>query len=112
MLFGGLKHGQKLIDLLDEFNAHQTNDSKFAYFCDKLECLFRVKRYTDLGLCTFEGGQDIVKNDPKIRQNIQKGAKTVADFFIMNEMPKYTSDNLGTDFAQVSNFLKVYDTSK
>lgn len=112
VLFGGLRRGKELSALLDEFNAHDTVESRFAYFCDKLECLFRIKRYTDLGLCSIEGGQDIVKNDPKVKQNLANGAKTVADFFIMNEMPKYTSHELGKDFVQVSNFLRDYDASK
>lgn len=108
VLFGGLVRGQELMDLLDEFNAHETELSRFAYFCDKLECLFRVKSYCDMGLCTIEGGVEMVKNDPKIKQNIARGAKTVAELFMMNELPKF----VGTDFEEVTYYLKTYDMSK
>ena len=108
VVFGELKEQNMFIDLLDEFNAKVTAEGKFAYFCDKLECLFRIKMYSDLKLCSIEGGCDIVKNDPEIKENIAKGAKTVAELFMMHEMPKFK----GTIFADITNCLKEYDTSK
>jgi len=61
-----------------------------------------------MGLCTIEGGVEMVKNDPKIKQNIARGAKTVAELFMMNELPKF----VGTDFEEVTYYLKNYDMSK
>ena len=78
----------------------------FAYRCDKLEFNFRIKKYSDLGLCTIEGGQPIVLNDPEIQRNIERGAKTVADLIIMHEMPKF----IGTNFENVARFLRIYNT--
>jgi len=108
VIFGGLKKYEVLNSLLDEFNAKETPEAMFAYRCDKLEFNFRIKMYCDLELCTIEGGQAIVKNDPEIQKNIARGAKTVADLIAMHEIPKF----IGTDFEQIVNCLKTYDTRK
>lgn len=108
VVFGGLKKYGKFVKLLDEFNEKSTKAGKFAYFCDKLECLFRIKMYSDSKLCSIENGCDIVKNDSEVKENIEKGAKSVADLFIMHEMPKF----VGTIFEDIAVNLKKFDTSE
>lgn len=108
VVFGGLERYELIASLLDEFNAKQTQDGIFAHYCDKLEFNFMIKIYSDLKLCTIEGGDEIVLNDPEIQANIKKGAKTVADLIAMHEMPKFK----GTNFEKVLRYLQVYDTSK
>lgn len=106
VVYGDLKKYEYLNSLLDDFNAKDTWEGMFAYRCDKLEFNFRIKKYSDLGLCTIEGGQPIVLNDPEIQRNIERGAKTVADLIIMHEMPKF----IGTNFENVARFLRIYNT--
>ena len=101
-----MKKYDVFVQLLDEFNAKSTPEGKFAYFCDKLECLFRIKTYSDSGACSIDDGCAIVKSDPEIKMNISAGAKTVADLFIMHEMPKFK----GTIFADIASFLQGYNT--
>lgn len=108
VVFGGLKRYEVLNSLLDEFNARQTRDGIFAHFCDKLEFNFTIKTYSDMKLCTIEGGNEIVLSDPEIQQNIKKGAKTVADLVAMHEMPKFR----GTNFEKVLRYLQVYNTNR
>lgn len=108
VVFGGLKRYKLMAALLDEFNAKATPEGKFAYLCDKLECNFRCKMYSDLGLCSIEGGSEAAKNDPEIILNISRGAKTVSDLFLMHEMPKY----VGTPFEAIANCLKEFDTTQ
>ena len=108
VVYGDLKKYEYLNSLLDDFNAKDTWEGMFAYRCDKLEFNFRIKKYSDLGLCTIEGGQPIVLNDPEIQRNIDRGAKTVADLIIMHEMPKF----IGTNFESVARFLRIYDTTQ
>lgn len=108
VVFGGLKRYALIRSLLEEFNARQTCDGMFAHFCDKLEFNFTIKTYSDMKLCTIEGGNEIVLSDPEIQQNIKKGAKTVADLVAMHEMPKFR----GTNFEKVLRYLQVYNTNR
>ncbi|MBE5813430.1 MAG: HD domain-containing protein [Clostridiales bacterium] len=107
LILQDLKIGPAKIELIDEFNAHETAEAKFAFLCDKLECTLQVKKYSDGHYCTIEGGRDRPKNDPEVQQHIANGAKSVADVFIAHDMPKYE----GTAFGEIANFLKSYDAT-
>lgn len=99
--------GPEKIALIEEFDAHETPEAKFAFLCDKLECNLQIKRYSDGGYCTIEGGTEKPKNDPEVQMHIANGAETVADIFLAHEAPKYE----GNMFENVANFLKGYDST-
>lgn len=103
----GLTIGREKIKLIEEFDAHETPEARFAFLCDKLECNLQIKRYSDAGNCTIEGGSDMPKNDPEVQMHIANGAETVADIFLAHEAPKYE----GTVFENIANFLKDYDAT-
>lgn len=105
---GGLNQYGLFTFLLDEFNARKTPEASFAHLCDKLECNFRAKMYTDLGLCPIENGTEAEKANPEVVANIAKGAKTVSDLFLMHIMHEY----VGTPFEEIANCLKDYDTTQ
>lgn len=48
-LLRGLLSGQEIIDLILEFDACETPEAKFAYYCDKLECDIQAKLYDEEG---------------------------------------------------------------
>ena len=102
-----LEIGPEKIALIDEFDAHETPEAKFAFLCDKFECSLQIKRYSDAGCCTIEGGSDKPKNDPEVKMHIANGAQTVADIFLAHEAPKYA----GTIFESLADFLKGYDAT-
>lgn len=106
-VLSGLYMGKEKIALIEEFDAHETPEAKFAFLCDKLECNLQIKRYSDAGCCTIEGGSDKVKNDPEVQMHIANGATEVADVFLAHEAPKYK----GNMFEDVASFLKGYDST-
>lgn len=46
-IFSNLKTREILEDLIFEFDERKTNESKFAYYCDKLECDLQCKIYDE-----------------------------------------------------------------
>ena len=56
-LLGDLLNGQEIIDLILEFDAGETAEAKFAYYCDKLECDLQAKIYDE------EGRVDLTKQE-------------------------------------------------
>ena len=105
---GGLNQYKLFASLLDEFNARETPEAKFAHLCDKLECNFRAKLYSDFGFCPIENGQKEAIADPEVQENLKKGAKSVSDLFLMHIMHEY----VGTPFEEIANCLKNYDTTQ
>lgn len=103
----GLTMGAEKIKLIEEFDAHETPEAKFAFLCDKLECNLQIKRYSDSGCCTIEGGREMPKKDAEVQMHIANGAKTVADIFLAHEAPKYK----GNLFENIADFLKDYDAT-
>lgn len=101
---GGLKMFGMFDALIDEFDARETPEAKFAHLCDKLECDMHVKRYSDGGYCNIEGRCEVVRNDPETQQIIANGAKTVAEVFMTHDEYRYK----GTIFEEIAEFVKNY----
>ena len=89
--------------LLDEFNSHITNESIFAYMCDKMECDIQMKLYEDLG-CNDLNKEDLkpLKNK-KIQELIDNGSNTIADIFIEYDKELYKDDKV---FLSILDYIK------
>lgn len=107
-VLGDLCSGDFMISLIKEFDKKETAEGKFAYLCDKMECNLQIKKYSDAGACTIDGGSTKVKKDALVQSIIANGAETVSEVFLIHEMSKYT----GTNFEKVAKFLRVYDTNQ
>ncbi len=70
-------------NLLDEFNSHKTNESKFAYECDKLEASLQAKLY-DSGnyVDIFSKENEELINTDWNQNAIKNGARSLSDLFI------------------------------
>ena len=70
-------------DLLDEFNNHKTNESKFAYECDKLEASLQAKLYDNGNYVDIfsKENEKLVSTDWN-QKAIKSGAKCLSDLFI------------------------------
>lgn len=53
-LLANLLKGQKIKDLVFEFDAGLTKEAQFAYHCDKLECDLQCKLYDEEGLVEMD----------------------------------------------------------
>ena len=89
--------------LLDEFNSHITNESIFAYMCDKMECDIQMKLYEDLG-CNDLNKEDLkpLKNK-KIQELIDNGSNTIADIFIEYDKELYKDNKV---FLSILDYIK------
>ncbi|MBR6504137.1 MAG: HD domain-containing protein [Clostridia bacterium] len=100
-----LEHKEIFKILIDEFNERKTDEAKFAYLVDKLECLLQAKKYSDEKRGTFEtASKDILQNE-KVQKVIKDGAKDMAETFIFYHEPKFAEDEI---FKRLVELLKTY----
>jgi len=89
--------------LLDEFNSHITNESIFAYMCDKMECDIQMKLYEDLG-CNDLNKEDLkILKNKKIQELIDNGSNTIADIFIEYDKELYKDNKV---FLSILDYIK------
>lgn len=89
--------------LLDEFNAHITNESIFAYMCDKLECDIWIKLYEDLGYNNIKEKNLKPLENRKIKELMNKGSNTIADIFIEYDKDIYKDNEI---FLNILDYVK------
>ncbi len=76
--------------LLDEFNEHKTNESKFAYECDKLEASLQAKLYDNENYVDiFSKENEKLINTEWNQKAIKNGAKNLSDLFIEYDLEYY-----------------------
>ena len=89
----GLIKKDEIIELLDEFNAHETKEAKFCYHIDKIECDFQAKLYDLKGQFDLkEAVQDFAyySNDELIK--IKDKVHTASDVWIEYDRKRYDDD--------------------
>lgn len=89
--------------LLDEFNAHITNESIFAYMCDKLECDIWIKLYEDLGYNNIQEKNLKPLENRKIKEIVNNGSSTIADIFIEYDKDIYKDNEI---FLNILDYVK------
>lgn len=103
----GLIAQSEIEKLLNEFNAHETKESLFAFHIDKLECDFQSKKYDLDGFMSFEALKNDVKNNPDA-DKIIADAKRPSDIWLESDRPKY-KDRM---FLELLDAIKNYDENK
>lgn len=94
----GLKKGQIIIDLINEFDAKETAEAQFANYCDKMDCDSMAVIYSDSGRLSLE---DMLENEARrevVQQIMNKGAKTAADVWLEMDRKRYQDSALFTEF--------------
>ena len=95
--------GEKIEELFLEFDAHETKEAKFAYYCDKLECDIQCKLY-DQENCVDLNQQK--ENETVSDELIKKMLDTNiswSDMWLENNQKNYFDDK---NFVDVSNYVK------
>ncbi|MDR0463424.1 MAG: HD domain-containing protein [Pseudomonadales bacterium] len=109
IMLGKLVKKEKYYQLSKEFDDRQTKDALFAHFCDKLEHMVQVKIYEDAGHNDlFSDANEDIRNDPKVQEIMQQGARTIAEVFFANDKAQFED----TAFIEVLNQLKVTNTKE
>ena len=93
LVLKGLVKKDEYEALLEEFNAHYTNESKFAYMCDKLECDIWMKVYEDYGYNDINQSNLKPLKSVKIKEIVANGENKIANIFIEFDRDKY-KDNI------------------
>ena len=104
-ILNGLVKKEEYVNLLDEFNAHITKESKFAFYCDKLEACLQAKIYTEKNVCNiFSEENKELMNHPKLKSLIENGASNLSDLFVGYDIDKF--DDL---FKEIAKYVKEND---
>lgn len=105
ILLSDLVKKEEIYDLLLEFDEHITNESRFAYLCDKLEADIQAKVYQDMGCQRELLDQENNKcfKYERIQNILNNGAKTAFDVWYQNDLNKFENDEV---FKKVLNYVK------
>lgn len=95
--------------LLDEFNDYKTNESKFCYHIDKLECDFQAKVYDLQGAFSIENARTDLEYYGKEAERIEKVSKTASDYWIEYDRPIHEKDEI---FKNLINNMQERTTLK
>ena len=102
--------GEQIEALFLEFDAHETEEAKFAYQCDKLECDIQCKLYDQ------EGCVDVTKQDGNVsatnelvKNLLEKNNNSWSGMWLEFGQIKYTYDR---NFMEVSRFVKENEIDK
>ena len=109
-VLGDLIKKEELFSLLIEFDEKNTNESKFAYLCDKMEADLQAKIYQDKGCQRNLDDQqnNVVFSSPKINKMIEEGAKTAFDIWYEWDKSKYEGEPI---FQKVLTYIKNNNTN-
>lgn len=101
-----LKKGQLIIDLINEFDARETPEAQFAFYCDKMECDLMAKLYSDSGRIKLEDMPENVANSELVKEIMKNNYETVADMWLQYDLlTRFSESEL---FTEMINFLKKY----
>ena len=93
----GLFKQNEIEELLNEFNAHITKESKFCYHIDKIECDMQAKMYDLEGVFLIEKAKEDLPFFGDIASEIEKISKTASDYWINYDKPRYEGDEIFKD---------------
>lgn len=107
-IFKNLKQSKVFVDIITEFNKGKSPEAKFAFLCDKLDCILQIKKYSDEGKCFIANAATKVLNDNRVKAIIEDGATTVYDIFAANDRKMY----VGTIIEELFDYVKDYEIKK
>lgn len=99
----GMINSDEISKLILEFDERKTDEAKFAYFCDKLECDLQAKLYDEEN-CVDLNKQQSNKTyyDEKV-QELFLNEKTWSGMWLAFGQDKYSYDD---NFKAISNYAK------
>lgn len=97
---------EEISSLLDEFNAKETEEAKFAYHCDKLECDIQMKLYDQEGCFDINNQENNpLMNNFSVRK-VLDSEKSISNAWIEFDRSKYLDDD---NFIDIIDYLKNHD---
>ena len=99
-ILSGLLSGEEIKEIIYEFDEGITEEAKFAYHCDKLECDLQCKLYDEAGCVRYEDQMHSDNHREDIMEALRTGTSTWSYHWLSYDRPKYLDDD---------NFLSVLD---
>lgn len=95
--------------LILEFDERKTEESKFAYYCDKMECDIQCKLLDEEGCVDLnqQANNPVYFND-RVQSIIQSGETTWSGMWLEFDRDKYKDDS---NFIKVLEYVKNNDIS-
>lgn len=89
--------------LLDEYNESKTEEAKFAYHCDKLECDIQMKLYDQEGCFDLNNQpNNPIIDSPSVRK-VLDSEKSISNAWIEFDRSKFEDDK---NFIEIIEYLK------
>ena len=106
-----LTNKTNLINLIFEFNEHQTAESMFSHYCDKIEADIQAKVYQDNGMQNplDEQQNNVVFKSDKVKHMLENGAQTAFDIWYLWDKSIYENNII---FTLLLEFIKDNDLIK
>ena len=95
--------GDEIKELVYEFDKRETEEAKFAYHCDKLECDLQCKLYDESGYVKIEDQLDSDNHRKDVIEELRAGKSTWSYNWMNYDRPKYEDDQ---------NFLDILDYAR
>lgn len=110
-VLGNLTDKQDLLDLLFEFDKRESNEARFAYFCDKMEADLQSKLYQDRGMhrSLDEQKNNAVFRTGVARKLIDEGAEIAFDIWYGYDKHIYENDQRYPEFSLLLDTAKSYN---
>ena len=99
-ILSGLLNGEEIKKLIFEFDEGVTEEAKFAYHCDKLECDLQCKLYDEGGFVKVEDQLESDNHRKDVMEALRNGESTWSYNWMKYDRPKYLDD---------ANFLEILD---
>lgn len=97
---------EEITALLDEYNSQVTEEAKFAYHCDKLECDIQMKLYDQEGCFEINNQpNNPIINNPDVRK-VLDSEKNISNAWIEFDRKKFEDDK---NFITIIDYLKGND---
>lgn len=93
----------KIVELIKEFDAKETKEALFAFYCDKLECDIQCKLYDEencVDLNNQEGNK--TSSEPSVKKLLENNISW-SEMWMLFSQSRYNYDE---NFLEVSNYIK------
>ena len=97
-----LEKGEKIDNLIIEFDERKTPEAKFAFFCDKLEADLQCKLYDEQNCVDIKTKLDKYADDVKVKEALER-EKSWSGAWLYFSQDRYKYDE---NFLKVSNYAK------
>ena len=105
-IFKKYKLNQSVKELIMEFDERRTDEAKFAYMCDKLECDIQSKLYDEENCVDLNNQNNIALDNNRVKKLLEEG-KTWSEMWMEFGREHYAYDK---NFRSVSEYAekKIY----